>query len=72
MRRAVAARIPDGAVWMVGDRPETDIAFGRTAGWNTVLVLTGVVSDPANIPVEHRPDVVLPDLASLPAFLAQR
>jgi len=27
---------------MVGDRPETDIAFARAGGWYGVLVLSGV------------------------------
>ena len=29
---------------MIGDRPNTDIAFGKAAGIDTCLVLTGVVS----------------------------
>jgi ribonucleotide monophosphatase NagD (HAD superfamily) len=29
---------------MIGDRPNTDICFGKQAGVNTCLVMTGVVN----------------------------
>jgi len=31
---------------MIGDNPKTDIAFGKNAGIDTCLVLTGVVKSP--------------------------
>jgi len=65
IRRALGA----GATWGVGDRPETDLALGRDQGWTTVLVLSGVVTDPAAVAEELRPDLVLPSLAALPAVL---
>jgi HAD superfamily hydrolase (TIGR01450 family) len=54
---------------VVGDRPETDIALGDAQGWPTALVLTGVVTDPGQVPAEYRPDVVLDSIAELPGLL---
>ena len=58
-----------GPTWVVGDRPETDLALGRGQGWTTVLVLTGVVTGPDEVPPGLRPDLVLPSLADLPGIL---
>jgi 4-nitrophenyl phosphatase len=62
---AVAQRLGPGDTWMVGDRPETDLAFGREAGWRTVLTLTGVTHDPALVPEAWQPDLVAASLATL-------
>jgi len=69
MRDAVLRRLGPGPTWVVGDRPETDLALGRGLGWTTVLVLTGVVADPAEVPPGLRPDLVLETIADLPASL---
>ena len=71
MRTAVADRLTPGPVWMVGDRPETDLSFGKSAGWTTVLALSGVTSDAAKVPKELTPDLVIDSLADLPGLLAQ-
>jgi HAD superfamily hydrolase (TIGR01450 family) len=71
MREAVADRIEHQPVWMVGDRPETDLAFAHRAGWTPVLVMSGVTSDAAGIPPELAPQLTVADLAALPAALAQ-
>jgi ribonucleotide monophosphatase NagD (HAD superfamily) len=71
MQAAVAALLGPGPVWMVGDRPETDLAFGKAAGWITILALTGVVGDPAEVPEEWAPDFVIDALSNLPALLDQ-
>lgn len=71
MQEAVADRIAPGPVWMVGDRPDTDIAFAIAAGWIPVLVLSGVTADPTEVPPELAPDLVIPSLADLPGVLAQ-
>jgi ribonucleotide monophosphatase NagD (HAD superfamily) len=49
----------------VGDRLETDIAMGRTAGLATILVLTGITraDDPAI--ARWEPDHVLASLTGL-------
>lgn len=58
-----------GPTWMVGDRPETDLALGKAEGWHTVLVLTGVTADPAAVPAGLKPDLTLASLADLPGYL---
>jgi HAD superfamily hydrolase (TIGR01450 family) len=62
---AVARRLRPGDTWMIGDRPETDLAFARAAGWRSALTLTGVVSDPEQVADEWRPDLVIESLAAL-------
>ncbi len=69
MREAVRRRLGAGPTWVVGDRPETDLALGQDEGWTTVLVLTGVVGAVDEVPADLRPDLVLASLADLPAHL---
>ncbi|MBI5157747.1 MAG: HAD-IIA family hydrolase [Acidimicrobiia bacterium] len=70
MLAAVSARLRPGVTWMVGDRPETDVAFARAAGWRAVLVLTGIARSAAEVPDDLKPDVILPSIADLPGLLA--
>ncbi|MDX1691024.1 MAG: HAD-IIA family hydrolase [Acidimicrobiia bacterium] len=65
MREALERRLGPGRTAVVGDRPETDLALGIAAGWERVLVLTGVVDNPEAVPREMTPDVVVPSLADL-------
>ena len=67
----VRARLTDGPVLIVGDRPETDIALGRRLGWGTVLVMSGVTETRADVPDDLAPDHVLGSIAELPALLAR-
>lgn len=69
MRRLIGERVGSGPVWMVGDRPETDLAMAKAEGWTAVLTLTGVVSDPTAVPEELTPDLVIPSIADLPDAL---
>ena len=57
---------------VVGDRPDTDIAMGKAEGWPTVLTLTGVITDPNQVPAGLEADIVVPSLASLPEVLGIR
>ncbi len=66
MRRLIGDRVGPGPVWMVGDRPETDLAMAKAEGWTAVLALTGVVRDPADVPEALKPDVVVSSIADLP------
>lgn len=69
MTAAIRRSLGPGPTWVVGDRPETDLALGLDQGWTTVLVLSGVISDAAAVAEGLRPDFVLPSLADLPALL---
>ncbi|MBT8211782.1 MAG: HAD-IIA family hydrolase, partial [Acidimicrobiia bacterium] len=70
IRDLILARVPvDGPIWMVGDRPDTDIAMAIGAGWNSALVLTGVVTDATEVPEAHAPDVVIDSIADLPGVV---
>lgn len=69
MRRCVRALLGPGPTWVVGDRAETDIAFGLAEGWTTVLVLSGVTTDP--VEADPAPDHVLDTVAGLPGLVLQ-
>ncbi len=69
MQRLVAALLGPGPTWVVGDRPETDLALGAAAGWITVLVLTGVAAGAAD--ADPPPDHVLPSVAGLDRLILQ-
>lgn len=67
IRALIRSRLAEGPVWVVGDRPETDLAMARAEGWKAVLVLSGVTRDPESLAVPA--DLVLRSLAELPAVL---
>lgn len=62
MRRLIESRLPDGPIWMVGDRPDTDIALAAGPRWRSVLVLTGVTTDAST--ADPPADFVVADLAA--------
>jgi len=64
--RLVAGLLGAEPVWMVGDRPETDLAMAAAMGWRKVLVLSGVTEDASGVPGRYRPDLVLDSIARLP------
>ncbi|MBT8198692.1 MAG: HAD-IIA family hydrolase [Acidimicrobiia bacterium] len=70
MRDLIIDRAGDvDQVWVVGDRPDADVALAQEAGWSSALVLSGVIASPDAIPPQHRPDVVLGSIAELPTVL---
>ena len=56
---------------MVGDRTNTDIAFGKSVGWRTLLVLTGChgLAEVASAAPGETPDYVTSSVADLAAFI---
>lgn len=60
MRRHIESVVGHGLIWMVGDRPDTDLALARDPRWRSVLVLTGVTTSPLD--VDPTPDLVADDL----------
>lgn len=62
---ASAAKLPDGALLMVGDRVETDIVGAQLLGWDTALVLSGVTSADEAGKVDPAPTWVLDDVGGL-------
>jgi len=55
----------DGRLAMVGDRISSDIAGGRAAGLETILVLSGTTSRAEAAAADPTPDHVVDDLAAL-------
>lgn len=60
MREVIESRVPDGDIWMIGDRPETDIALASGRRWRSILVMTGVTDTTDGLDPE--PDHVAADL----------
>ena len=62
MRELVRSKA-SGDVWVIGDRPDTDIALASgEPGWRSILVLTGITG--SEVSAEARADFVVDDLAS--------
>jgi len=56
---------------MVGDRTDTDIAFGRGVGMQTLFVESGTMTqeEAASAPIEHRPHFISASIAVLQSLL---
>ena len=67
MRNLIKDVLRDDEVWVIGDRPDTDLAMGTAEGWKTVLVLSGVTDDAGG--VDPAPTAVLDTVAGLPELL---
>jgi len=50
---------------MIGDRISSDIAGGKAAGLETILVLSGTTTREEAVAADPAPDFVLEDLAGL-------
>lgn len=68
MVRHLSGLLAPGDTWMVGDRPETDLALARAAGWKAVLTLTGITRTSEEVPAELRPDFVIDSVADMAAW----
>lgn len=58
IRTMVRERLIPGPVWVVGDRPETDLAMAKAEGWKSALVLTGIITNPNEVSPAFLPDLV--------------
>ena len=68
MRRLLQESLGPGQVWIVGDRPDTDLAMAaEEPGWKAALVLTGVATSDENL--DPSPDLVANDLAEVARIL---
>jgi 4-nitrophenyl phosphatase len=70
MAQLIMSRLETENVWMIGDRLETDIALAKSAGWTSVLTLTGVTPMMSEFPESLAPDHVIASVADLPQVLA--
>ncbi|MFP3913562.1 MAG: HAD-IIA family hydrolase [Actinomycetota bacterium] len=61
MRALIEDLVPEGTIWMIGDRVDTDIALAAGRRWRSVLVMTGVTERADKL--EPAPDHVAADLA---------
>ncbi len=69
MLAVIRERILHEEVWMIGDRPDTDLALARRAGWKAALTLTGVTESAEDVAPSLRPDAVLNSVADLGLLL---
>lgn len=64
--------VPATETLVVGDRLETDILGGQRAGCATALVLSGVTTEAQAKAAEVQPDLIVPDLTHLIAWLEKQ
>jgi 4-nitrophenyl phosphatase len=67
MRKLILKHLGSGPVWVVGDRPDTDLALAAAEpGWRSALVLTGVSTGKD---FDQTPDLIAGDLAEVARVL---
>jgi glycerol 3-phosphatase-2 len=71
MRELISRHIVGSDVWVIGDRPETDIAMALAEGWRSILPLTGVTSVDRESPLSHPPDFVVESIAAAPSIISE-
>ncbi|KAF9070858.1 HAD-like domain-containing protein [Rhodocollybia butyracea] len=59
-------------MYMIGDNPESDIAGANGAGWDSVLVHTGVYNPTSGIPPTHLPTHEAPDVEEAVRWAVER
>lgn len=67
MRALIGEMTTGNTVFMVGDRPETDLAMADAEGWVSVLVESGVTAPGAQ--VTPTPDHVIADITRMPGLV---
>ncbi len=72
MVQHISRLLGPGDTWIVGDRPETDLALARAAGWKAVLALTGITRSIDEVSQDLRPDLVIDSIADLIEVFSQR
>lgn len=70
MRQLIKQHVVGADVWVVGDRPETDVAMAIAEGWRSILPLTGVTPATTGSSLSHAPDFVVPSIGDVPQVLA--
>jgi len=65
----VRAAVKGTRVWVVGDRPETDIAMAIEAGWESVLVRTGITAPGESVDLQHTPGYSVGSIVDVPALI---
>jgi glycerol 3-phosphatase-2 len=68
----ILEKLPSGGghpVWVVGDRPDTDIALAKAHAWSSVLVLSGVTTADDEVPPEYTPDAIAASIVEVPAII---
>lgn len=71
MRSLIRQHVAGPEVWVVGDRPETDIAMALAEGWRSILPLTGVTSAPTDASLSHEPDFIVASITDVPALISE-
>jgi 4-nitrophenyl phosphatase len=70
IRTLIRKRLKAGPVWVVGDRPETDLAMARAERWHAALVLTGIATSKKDVGKGLEPDVIVESIVNLPERIA--
>jgi len=69
MLELVRAKVRGNQVWVVGDRLETDIAMALTAGWESVLVHTGITAPDETIEPQFAPGYSVGSIVDVPSLI---
>jgi HAD superfamily hydrolase (TIGR01450 family) len=71
MRELISQHIIGSDVWVIGDRPETDISMAIKEGWRSILPLTGVTTRAEAGSSSHIPDFIVASIADAPNIITE-
>jgi HAD superfamily hydrolase (TIGR01450 family) len=71
MRTLIKQRTSGRDIWVIGDRPETDIAMAAAEGWRSILPLTGVTTAASSEHAVPVPDFVVASVADVPDIIGR-